>query len=206
MKTLKFTKLVLSVAVTLVCVGANYRCASAAFLSNVESFSGNVKDTEEWEECLFRTEQIVWNERLSIESPGVSDADYTTKNVTVGIGEGVQVELVEVSFDSENARATLCLTSNSRGTEARTIFDSHVLLMQYYYHPVHAHYFGGLVGGSGEFYGLPFGGKASPPEPDNPYIMEIMRTSADFAQFTVYNSDFTPLGSVSYALAPVTIS
>jgi len=63
----------------------------AAFVNGIESFDGSVKDTATWEEWIMDGVygSVTQNDALTI----ASCADYTTKAVTVGIGQAVSVEV-----------------------------------------------------------------------------------------------------------------
>jgi len=175
--------------------------ALAAFVNNVETFDGNVKDTDTWEEYIPYGGKVTWDNQLILEAtPPFSSADYTTKQVTVGIGEGVRVELVSYPswYRTENY---FCLTSNSEKTFNGTVFDSHVIALEYFPNWTDNDFFG-WVGGSGEFHGTNFGGHITPPSPGNPLILEIMRVSEGLARFSVYYRDMIPIGSVIRVLPP----
>lgn len=127
--------------------------------------------------------------------------DYTTKDITVGVGDIVRVEFYSLSDVTAGfTESVLSLTTNSEGTNMSTFSDSHFLHIRYnYWVPSDEFRF---VAGSGEsdsYTGTIFGKGTLPPSLENPYVLQIERTSSTSAIFSAFTSDMTLIGSVHRA-------
>ena len=110
--------------------------AWGAFMDGVESFDGAIKDTATWEEFVYyQSASIEQDDAISISAnPGFTlfEADYTTKNITIGPGDSVSVEiLMHVDSSASRHGAYLALTTNEWGTQRGTISDSHFLFARF---------------------------------------------------------------------------
>ena len=100
--------------------------ASAAFVSGTEEFNGPYKDTSTWESYIgFYPDQgtISQNDALTVDATGGLNCDYTTKTLTVGVGDVVNVE-VKPTVAEQWAGGGLYLTNDSQGTGNRTPSDT----------------------------------------------------------------------------------
>lgn len=167
-----------------------------AFINGVEGFDGTVKDMSTWEEYLPYGGAIYQDDKLICDLSLTRRLEYTTKTVTVGVGDIVRVELLE--HPQGNAESTMFLTTNSEGTNKSTSFDSHYLFIEYVHWPSSDEYwFVGGSGVSGASIGQIFGIVSTLPSTDNPYILEIERTTSNSAVFRAYDSDMTLIGSLT---------
>lgn len=151
--------------------------AKAAFINGRELFQGSVKDLSTWEE--FQSQRITQSDGLMIVSAG----DYTTRMVTVGVGQRVRVtEQVLVP----NSSVTIYLTSNSRGDTSFTSQDSKYLyLSEIWFEDRGETEFSALVGGNGHATGRRIG--TSLDASGKVHILEIAREAPNRAQFSVYD-------------------
>jgi hypothetical protein len=69
--------------------------SKAEFVSGVESFDGTVKDTVTWKEILLNPgpSQITQNDAVTLDGY----TDYCTNTITVGVGQKVRVDVVNVT-------------------------------------------------------------------------------------------------------------
>ena len=98
--------------------------AKAAFVNGVERFDGTSLDLSTWERYDPAVSTFSQNDALTISGNG-SYSDYTTKSITVGIGQRVSAE-VTLNVPPETSTiyaAALLLTTNSGGTGTDTFHD-----------------------------------------------------------------------------------
>jgi hypothetical protein len=171
--------------------------AYAAFVDGVERFSGTAKDPATWEEYDAPYGGTIYQyDALFLDMVQSNVVDYTTRTVTVGVGDIVRVELLE--HPSGRARSTVYLTTNSAGTGGYTGQDSHFLFLQYsYWAPTDELRFVAGSGSSGSGTGTIFGKDTPPPSPFDPYFLQIERTSSSSAIFSAFTSNMTLIGSVT---------
>ena len=171
----------------------SFQYALAAFVDGVERFDGTVKDTATWEE--FTTVpgcSVSQDDRLIFKTGFGSDSiDYTTKNVTVGIGELVTVEL----FPTEGAgHALMYLTNNSSGHY--THMDSaHMSILYSHIEPYGFYDFGASAVFPGGWVSDMFAADIPRLSLADPFILQIERTSRTSATFSAFNSDMSLIGS-----------
>jgi hypothetical protein len=162
--------------------------AKGAFVNGIETFDGSAKDTDTWEEWIMDGIYggITQNDRLTI----ATCSDYTTRTITVGIHEGVSVEVYYANPLEMRGSATLCLTDNSAGITNDTGFDTNRLYIEY------EEQWGSITGGYGVygawmqqnyFYGTP----TTP----NAVILELRRLSSTTAECSAYDLEWNKLGS-----------
>lgn len=182
------------IVLALISVNIGIPHALAVFVNGVERFDGTVKDTTTWEEYAKYGSVVSQDNQLILDAVPSNTMDYTTKNVMVGIGETISVELI--SHPEGVAESILYLTTNSEGTNVFTAIDSHYLYIEYsYWPPLDEFHFVAGSGGSGSGGGIVFDKDTPPPSPGNPYILQIERTSSTSAIFSAFTSDMTLIGS-----------
>jgi len=112
--------------------------ARGAFVNNVETFDGTSKDTTTWEEFT-RGSAITQDGKLTLDAsvdPSFGHADYTTRQVTVGVGGFVQADVTvrwKRFADLSHAKADdawVALTTNSAGAGDVIFHDSYALSTQ----------------------------------------------------------------------------
>jgi len=186
------TRYILIPATLFICIIPHF--ASAAFVNGIESFDGTVKDTTTWEEYTKWGNPIYQDDKLFLEN---SSMDYTTKDITVGVGDIVRVELCSHPETTDGVtRSVLNLTNNSEGTNNSTYWDSRFLFIYLQFSPsVDEFGFSVGEGSSGGSSGAYIGPETPPPSIENPYILEIERTSSTTARFSAYYSDMTLIDS-----------
>jgi hypothetical protein len=111
-----------------VAVLSTHATAWGAFVNGVETFDGNVMDTATWEGLArFSGSTIAQNNAMILHGPYA--ADYTTRSLTVGIGQKVQVDVTMTSPPPSgyDGWAALVLTTNDQGTAQQTNHDSATL-------------------------------------------------------------------------------
>jgi hypothetical protein len=128
--------------------------ARAAFVNGVERFDGTSLDLTTWERAN-PAAAFTQNGALTISGDG-NYSDYTTRGVTVGIGERVtaDVALTAPQIQGTIFAAALLLTTNSGGTSTDTFGDSRYLGCQIVFDstktPPSAH-FEALAGGPSNY-------------------------------------------------------
>ena len=94
-----------------------------AFINGRESFPGAVKDTITWEQWM--PNAISQNNGLTINTVGGGNADYTTRNLTVGPGQLLRVPVTVFEIvDNASPAVYVLLTSNSERTFNSSFFDN----------------------------------------------------------------------------------
>jgi len=195
-------KLIIALGIFLAFAGIFCQQVSAAFVDGIERFDGTVKDTETWEEYSSPPEgEVYQNNKLIFSNSTGEGIDCTTRNITVGVGDIVRVELLEHP-SGLYAYSTLYLTTNSEGANRSTVMDDHFLLLTYSYVNIIApglepgYYFAAGSGSLGRAKIQFFGKDSPPPSPSNPLILQIERTSSDSAVFSAFTSDMTLIDSM----------
>jgi hypothetical protein len=102
----------------------------AAFIGEKDSFTGTALDLQTWEAYkAYQRESIAQNDGLTLDGPppGGGAIDYTTRAVSVGIGQGVRAGVQLLRMGNSGGIPSyfgLYLTDNSRGSTWATPFDS----------------------------------------------------------------------------------
>jgi len=185
-------KILLVLIITLVFAPAGQN-ASAAFVDRIESFEGSTKDDETWEEyttyAQFLQDDMLFL-RTQPESLGMSD--YTTRTVTVGIGEAVSVEIHDCQISRVEYSNSICglyLTDNSGGIQTRTGQDDDFIALVFsYYATSKESYFVLKYGGNGASIGKTINYNPQRPSSKNPYIFLIERIASNLVRGSVYNT------------------
>ena len=105
----------------------------AEFINGLETFDGTVKDTDTWYEHMLNPgpSRVFQDDDITLDFNG---AEYVTKNVTVGVGQIVSVDLTNV-LESPIAHAgkgsSLWLTTNDKNYELGNYFDSAYIFIEY---------------------------------------------------------------------------
>ena len=164
--------------------------AEAAFLNGVETFDGTTLDTTTWQPYSAGTASIAQNDRLSMSGLVSGDAaDYTTRTVAIGIGQGVRVDF-EIPANNSATSARLYLTNNSEGDTDTLFNDSQRLSVTFSPERGTFFYFEGSSGGTFTSAGLA----------NQPYQMELLRVASDKLRYSAYQSDGTLINSVERTL------
>ena len=174
----------------LVCLTCLSPKASGEFVGGVESFNGTAKDTITWEEHIGYS-QFSQNNRLELVVPptGLDICDYTTRNIMVGVGQSVSVEIHNCQVSSAQGAGSnsgLYLTNDSLGTSDDTFEDSKVIGLEYIYSSGSGSFFP-CYGGGGSFSGLGFGANTPPPSFSDPYLFTITRLTGNSAYYSVHH-------------------
>lgn len=186
----RFQKTCICVAVVAISVVVT-KSATAAFVNGVETFDGTTLDTTTWQPYSTGTASITQNDRLSLSGLISGDAaDYTTRNVTIGIGQGVRVDF-EIPANSTATRARLYLTNNSEGDTASLFDDTQNLSVSFSPERGTFFYFEGGSGGTFTSAGLA----------NQPYQMELLRVASDQLRYSAYQADGTLINSIERTLA-----
>ncbi len=199
---------IIAVFLVMVCSTYSIPIALGEFIGGIERFDGTVKDLQTWEEyCSFS--QFSQNDMLELEaSPtgAIMFSDYTTKDIKIGIGQIVSVELHNVQPGTHPNSGTSCglyLTNDSLGTSKNTIWDSEVLGLEYSVTSINAQFFP-CYGGNGHFSGRGFGVDIPPPSYADPYLLTIERLTTDSAYYSVYHKNTMELiGSRTLYFSPI---
>lgn len=162
------------------------------FIVGIESFNGTVKDLETWEECVGYS-QFSQNNKLELVVPpeGLDICDYTTKDIMIGIGQIVSVEIHNFQPNTTPHAGSFCglyLTNDSLGTSDNTLFDSEVLGLEYNYSSGSGQFFP-CYGGDGSFTGFGFGVDTPPPSYSDPYLFTIERLAINSAYYSVHHKN-----------------
>ena len=100
--------------------------ASAEFVNEVERFNGTTLDLVTWE--AYRPSTFSQNDALIITNPGLQISDYTTRNVTVGVGDTVSAKVRLDDFSTSGGSVfgfvSLLLTDNSAGDTGSFFSDN----------------------------------------------------------------------------------
>ncbi|MEM7626188.1 MAG: hypothetical protein AAF333_11380 [Planctomycetota bacterium] len=164
---------------------------SAAFVDGAETFDGTTLDTATWQPYTEPVGAITQDDRLILSRDLSGRVDYVTRDVAVGIGQGVRVdfEILE-GIDEGSVEAQLYLTNNSAGDTAATFFDSRNLA--FFYSSGRRAFFGRELGsGSGS---IGFGTEPAP------FTLEILRLASDTVRFAAYREDGGLIGAQTRTL------
>jgi hypothetical protein len=180
----------------------------AEFVNGVERFDGTVLDSLNWE--AFNNNNggtIAQDDKLTIQtSANNQQVNYTTRNVAVGVGEQVHVQIM---INLIGGFGHLWLTSNSAGTLFTTAFDSYWVEMGF-----------GITSGTTATATVFAGGNGSGISKTNqvsftnafqtPHILEFARLSSTSMRCNVYSGGGDLLDSqvatVAEYLSPLYIS
>lgn len=165
--------------------------ADAAFVAGLESFQGTVKDTLTWEETVEGngSSTITQDDQLAILGYG-GWPDYTT-TFTVGIGESVEVEVVDFGTPGLGSHL-FALTTNTGGTTASTIHESFVGIM---WNAGIQRFLTAFSTGTGSVGGSGLGPAALPT--DQTYVLRLLRNSTTSFTFTIIRkADSAVLGTL----------
>ena len=190
-----------------VVLAVGWQPVRGAFLDGVEPFDGTVKDTVTWEEYVQPplagttgpNAEIVQDDALTI--VGYSEeymgyADYTTTSVQVGVGQAATVEVTINEVDSPSIlNALFYLTTNTGGTDCRSLYDSHYLGIN----------FGALGGrlssvygyGDSQSHGYSSLSQFATIDVGTTYTYRIDRLTSDLARYSVLSDEGDELGSVT---------
>ncbi len=105
--------------------------ASAEFVDGTETFDGSTLDSTTWESFGSASATITQDEQLVLVAPVGEAADYTTRNLSVNIGQSVSVDVAVLGGPDPTASFTLALTDNSGSDLAGTLEDSNFLTLEY---------------------------------------------------------------------------
>lgn len=195
-------KTILLLGVFLAFAGIFCHKVSAGFVHGIEQFNGTEKDTATWEENELIVASVYQNNKLFI-GGSWSEADYTTRNITVGVGSIVTVQLLEQP--EGDAWSTLYLTTNSEGTSRPTSQDDHFLFIRYLYFdfpPLEGYYLWAGSGSPGDSGGPIFGQGTPPPSSHRPLTLKIERTSSTSAVCSAYNPTFIGSRTIGFQDVP----
>ena len=161
--------------------------ARADFVGGVENFAGTSLDLTTWQ--AFPSPPVApileQNDGLTIRggSNHPPHADYTTQNLTVGIGQSVRVTLRTPSQDGHHY---LWLTTNNHGSSMATVWDSRLIGIDAYSLGIVA-----LQGGDGTAHGEFLSHDAL--TINTIYMLQIDRLSQTTARFSVRSANGTEL-------------
>jgi hypothetical protein len=158
--------------------------SKAEFVGNVERFNGTVKDTITWKEILLNPgpSQITQNDAVTLNQY----THYCTNTLTVGVGQTVQVEVLNVANLDSFGDFALSLSEHNLsainpGNYLRMYCgynsgpDNWSLIAQ------HEMPVGGTVNSF-------FGTTATPTFSTDPLVLEVERVSATLAYYRAYKS------------------
>ena len=184
-------RVVLRIGVCLL-LGAVVAPARAAFVGGVETFDGTTLDTATWQPFTQPVADITQDGRLVLSRDRAGRVDYVTRDVTVGIGEGVRVDIeILDGADAGSVQAELYLTDNSAGDTAQTFSDSRNLA---FYYSSGRRAFLGRENSSGTGSIIGFGTEPAL------FTLEIIRTAADAVCFGAYREDGELIGTQTVTL------
>ncbi|MCK4625227.1 MAG: PEP-CTERM sorting domain-containing protein [Phycisphaerae bacterium] len=174
--------------------------AHGEFVDGIESFDGTDLDTVTWEAYTDGPDSyILQDDELIIgnnhQGSGVPRCDYTTLNITVGVGEGVRAKVSSSAGSTVFRNARLCLTDNIAGTKNSLEYDDNGLWLEWIMSPdsesrFFGHPWSGQTGGSGIiFY------NQEETTQDFTYYLQIEWPAIDRAIFSVFDAEMNPLGS-----------
>lgn len=175
------------------------RTATAGFVGGLERFDGTTKDLMTWEEmAIFSGSSIGQNDALLMHAPYA--ADYTTRQLKVGINQGVHAEVTMLSTEPGgfDGWGVLALTTNSNGTSGHLMGDSQVLSVE-----VHS-FFGGILAshmssgsGTGEWVAQNVGNVYQT------FVLSIFRTNLNSAEFSARGMNGQFLGGTTLTFSNV---
>jgi hypothetical protein len=163
--------------------------------NKVEHFAGTSFDTVTWESYTSppAAPKFIQNDGLTIQSYYSTPpaCDYTTRAVTVGVGQGIRSVLtIHPTPGTSSTFTWMWLTTNSEGTTMATAWDSRYFAIFAYTQGVYAN-FGGTGSSQGQLmidHQLSF---------EVPYIWEIDWLSPTSAYFSVSDQNGTVLGATT---------
>jgi hypothetical protein len=177
----------------------------AAFINGVERFDGLVRDSLTWEEYIdpFQRPLITQNDALTISVPDpfaiATWADVTTRTLTVGVGGMVRVDVRANDVPVATTELFLALTTNSRGSQAKTVLDSAGARVRIRIAPsvVFPPFDCGSFA-SGAFRGV-FFGEAKPIRPQEYYTLQLERLTPSSVRCSAWETDSSlALGSTTF--------
>lgn len=177
--------------------------SGAAFVNGVDGFDGPIRDITTWELYEGSPNQVFLqndpNGMVHLDaydySPRVnSNGDYTTIEVTIGVGAGVRVEVTSVEGADDYGYFGLYLTDDARGSSGTIVYDDAMLMVQGTGNGnvIRAGY---NNGSNGSHYVVETISPAIHPI-GTTYVYQIERLSSTTARFSVFADDgVTPIGT-----------
>jgi hypothetical protein len=195
-KTMRFAKSLLFIF--LLTVVPFCQSSKADFVSNVEKFNGTVKDTITWRENLLNPgpSQITQNGAVTFNG----STDYFTNTITVGVGQKVRVEVLNVTNLGSFGMFGLSLSERNDSV----ISPGHNLRMDCAYNsgPGNWSLIGQHempVGGTANSF---FGTTATPTFSTAPLVLEVDRVSATQAYYRAYQGSLIGQTSLTFTGVP----
>jgi hypothetical protein len=172
--------------------------SKAEFVNNVERFNGTVKDTTTWKEVLLNPgpTQITQNDAVTLNGY----TQYCTNTITVGVGQTVRVDVLNVIDMASYASFALSLSEHNLSTVNpgnylrmycgyNSSSDTWSLIAQ------HEMPVGGTVNSF-------FGTTSTPTFSTDPLVLEVERASATMAYYRAYQGGLLDQRTLTFTDVP----
>ena len=172
--------------------------SKAEFVNNVETFNGTVKDTITWREILLNPGPSRITQNNAVTFNGYSN--YCTNTITVGVGQKVRVDVLNVTNLGSNGSFALSLS----GHNDSVINPDNYLRMYCGYNSGPGNW--SLIGQ----HEMPVGGTANafigttdtPTFSTDPLVLEVDRVSATRAYYRAYKGGLIGQTSLTFTGVP----
>jgi hypothetical protein len=171
--------------------------SKAEFASNVEKFNGTVKDTITWRENLLNPgpSRITQNGAVTFNG----STDYCTNTITVGVGQKVRVDVLNVTNLGSYGDFALSLSGHNDGASSGNYLR---MYCGYNSGPGNWSLIGQHempVGGTANSF---FGTTATPTFSTAPLVLEVDRVSATQAYYRAYQGGLIGQTSLTFTGVP----
>jgi hypothetical protein len=158
----------------------------------IERFTGTTKEPAVWSPYVQGSGGIGQNDKIMVDGVGISGAsvvDYTTKTLTLGVGEVLAVEITNNTSTSSSgysqfAKLGIALTNDSGGTTAGTLSDTR--LASLFWSNNDNKIYIGINDANGTDQLITLVNNDQPT--GSTYVYQIERLSIDSARFNVYDA------------------
>jgi hypothetical protein len=171
--------------------------SKAGFVNNVERFDGTVKDTITWKEILLNPGPSLITQNDAVTFNG--STDYCTNTITVGVGQKVRVEVLNVT--NLGSFGDFALSLSEHNVSAVTAGNYLKMYLGYNSGPGTWSLIGQHVRKTGGTLNSFFGTTATPTFATTPLVLEVDRVSATMAYYRAYKGGL--IGQTSITLTDV---